>query len=220
MVARFSTVVLDVDSTLSGVEGIDWLAGRRGPVTAEFVRQLTQRAMNGELTLEEAYAQRMELVAPTLAEVHALADCYRARVAPGAQASIALLHRSDVRVVAISGGLREAILPLARDIGIEDDDVHAVGVRFTEGGDYLGYDRSSPLTTQLGKAALLNGLALSRPILAVGDGSTDLAMKTGGAADTFAAFVGYVRREQVVASADGVLASFAELAPFVMSAPS
>ena len=84
MVARFSTVVFDVDSTLSGVEGIDWLAERRGAVTAAVVRQLTQRAMNGDVALEEAYAQRMELVAPTLAEVHALADCYLANVAPGA----------------------------------------------------------------------------------------------------------------------------------------
>lgn len=220
MVARFSTVVLDADSTLSGVEGIDWLAERRGAVTAEFVRQLTQRAMTGDVTLEDAYAQRMELVAPTLAEVHALAECYRAKVATGARASVTQLRRSDVRVVVISGGLREAILPLTRDLGIEDDDVHAVDVRFTEHGDYLGYDRSSPLTTQQGKAVLLNGLALSRPILAVGDGSTDLAMKTGGAADQFAAFVGFVRREPVIASADGVLASFAELAPFVMSEPS
>ena len=35
---KFASVVLDVDSTLCGVEGIDWLAQRRGPEMADRVR--------------------------------------------------------------------------------------------------------------------------------------------------------------------------------------
>ena len=39
--ASFATVVLDVDSTLSGIEGIDWLAERRGPELAATIVALT-----------------------------------------------------------------------------------------------------------------------------------------------------------------------------------
>ena len=65
-----------------------------------------------------------------------------------------------------------------------------------------------------GKLTVVRGLSLPRPILAVGDGNTDLAAKP--AVDAFAAYVGYVRRETVVAGADFVIASFAEIAELVL----
>ena len=42
---RFGTVVLDVDSTISGIEGIDWLASRRGEIISRRVSSLTEEAM-------------------------------------------------------------------------------------------------------------------------------------------------------------------------------
>jgi phosphoserine phosphatase len=44
---RFASVFLDVDSTLCGVEGIDFLAQRRGPDVAARVTEATERAMRG-----------------------------------------------------------------------------------------------------------------------------------------------------------------------------
>ena len=46
---RYRSVILDVDSTLCGVEGIDWLARQRGADVAEQTALLTQRAMAGEI---------------------------------------------------------------------------------------------------------------------------------------------------------------------------
>ena len=57
--------------------------------------------------------------------------------------------------------------------------------------------------------------ALPRRILAVGDGATDLAIRP--AVDAFAAFTGFVRRAPVVASADVVIDSFAQLVELVLS---
>ena len=213
---RFSTVVLDVDSTLTGVEGIDWLAERRDAETAAFARRLTDDAMNGRLALEDAYSLRLERIAPTLEEVHALAQAYRASLAAGAGGAIERLRRSGVRVIAISGGLREAVVPLCRAVSLADDDVFAVAVEWDAQGRYVAFDRASPLVSQHGKAEILRGLALPRPVLAVGDGSTDLAMKTAGAADTFAAYTEFANRPSVVVAADHVLASFDELLTFVL----
>jgi phosphoglycolate phosphatase-like HAD superfamily hydrolase len=53
-------------------------------------------------------------------------------------------------------------------------------------------------------------------MLAVGDGSTDLAMKAGGAADTFSAYTEFVNRPSVAVAADHVLTSFDELLTFVL----
>ena len=54
---RFASVVLDVDSTLCGVEGVDWLAQRRGADVAARTRALTERAMNGEIPLDSVYGE-------------------------------------------------------------------------------------------------------------------------------------------------------------------
>ena len=49
----YATIVFDVDSTLSAIEGIDELAEAAG--MRKEVSQLTNRAMRGEIPLESVY---------------------------------------------------------------------------------------------------------------------------------------------------------------------
>jgi phosphoserine phosphatase len=212
---QFASVVLDVDSTVSAIEGIDWLAARRGPELAREVTAMTDRAMRGEIALDAVYGDRLALIQPTRAEVDALAEAYLATVAPGAGGVIGRLLGAGVRVVLVSGGLREAILPTARALNLADDDVHAVGVRFARDGTYAGFDERSPLATQGGKPRVVEALALPAPVLAVGDGSTDLAIRP--VVQAFAAFTGFVAREPVVLGADHVIDSFARLEALVLA---
>jgi HAD superfamily phosphoserine phosphatase-like hydrolase len=208
-------VVIDVDSTLAGIEGIDWLATRRGPELAREVASLTERAMTGEMPLERVYGLRLTMVAPSRDDVGALSAAYRNAVAPGAAAAIRRMRAAGVTVALVSGGVREAILPLARELGLPAAAVHAVSVRFDGSGAYVGYDEKSPLSTQTGKESIVRDLDLPRPLLAVGDGATDAAMR--GAADAFAAYTGFVRRAAVIAAADLEIASFDRLAEIVLA---
>lgn len=210
---RFASVILDADSTLAGIEGIDWLAGRRGPEVTKEVADLTDDAMAGLVPLESVYARRLELITPSRGEVGELAQAYVDVVAPDAAAALGELRRGGVELRVVSGGLRPALLPLARVLGFADGEVHAVEVRFDPQGRYAGMV-PSPLATQAGKAQVARTLALPRRILAVGDGATDLAMRPE--VDAFAAYVGFVRRDAVVAGADFTVASFAELAGVVL----
>jgi phosphoserine phosphatase len=210
----FRSVVLDVDSTLSGVEGIDWLAARRGADVAARIAQLTERAMSGEITLDQIYGQRLVLVQPSVADVEALSRAYVAALAPGAAEALRLWHEAGVRVTLVSGGLRHAISPLASSLGVGDDDLHAVAVYWDADGSYTGFDTGSPLTTHQGKARIVADLGLPGPVLAVGDGATDLAMKP--VVEKFVAFTGFVRRDAVVSNADHVAAAFYELTEIVL----
>ncbi len=212
---RYASVVLDADSTLAGIEGIDWLSARRDPEVRRKVEAFTTRAMNGELTLDEVYARRLTLIQPTALDVRALAHAYVNAVAPGAADAVAALHAAGVEVHVISGGLRAALLPMTRLLGVADDRVHAVELQLDADGRFEDI-LPTPLMTQDGKAIVLEHLALPRPILAVGDGSTDLAMAP--AVDAFAAYIGFVRRDAVVASASLVLDSFAALIAHALSA--
>ena len=210
----FRSVVIDVDSTLAGIEGIDWLAARRGPELASEVANITARAMAGEVLLEQVYGLRLAMIAPSRDDIGALSTAYRGAVAQGAAVTIRRMRDSGVSVTLVSGGIREAILPLARELGLPASAVHAVSIRFDASGAYAGYDARSPLATQGGKENIVRDLELARPILAVGDGATDAAMR--GAADAFGVFTFFVRRPAVIAAADIEIHSFARLAEIVL----
>ena len=213
-VSRYRSLILDVDSTLCGIEGVDWLARRRGPDVARRIAETTDRAMSGEIPVEAVYGERLALVLPSRRDVSDLAQAYRDALAPGAADAIHALRAADVRVVLVSGGLRQAILPVALELGFAEGDLHAVDVRWHESGEYAGFDGTSPLTTQHGKLDVVRSAALPEPALAVGDGATDLAMRPAVAA--FAAFTGFVRRDTVVLGADYVCGSFGDLLALAM----
>jgi len=205
------TVVFDADSTLVGIEGIDWLAEGRSAAVGERIATLTAEAMAGTRPLEGVYGERLAAVAPSVEEIAALGEAYVGAVAPGAAELVRDLQRSGIRTVIVSGGLHDALVPLGAHLGIPAADVHGVAVRFAADGAYADYDRASPLTQQGGKATLVAGLGLQRPIVAVGDGSTDLMIRSAGAADLFVAYFGFARRDAVVHEADFRCANYGAL---------
>ncbi len=212
--ARFGTVIFDCDSTLSTVEGIDELAAGRPEITA-----LTDAAMRGEVPLEEVYGRRLAVVRPDRARVEALGAQYVATLVPGARATVAALCAAGVRVRVVSGGVRPAVLALARALGLNDEDVAAVELRFAPDGSYAGYDEASPLARSGGKTVVIRAWRpeLPGPVLLVGDGMTDLEARP--AVDAFAAFTGVAARAPVVAGADYVVADMAAVQRLVLGEP-
>lgn len=195
----FDIVCFDCDSTLSRVEGIDELARREG--LFDEVAALTDKAMNGELALEDVYAHRLAMIKPNHAAIDWLADLYIQEMVDGVQETIKALLEQGTQVHIISGGLRQAILPLARHLGLREDQVHAVDVLFDEQGDYQDFSRHSALAMSGGKARVCRRLRMRFPSLAmVGDGKTDLEAKEAGA--YMIGFGGVVRRSLVEEQAD------------------
>jgi phosphoserine phosphatase len=213
-VSRFNSIILDVDSTLSDVEGIDWLAAQRGPEIEAWSAGLTEKAMQGEIPIEAVYGERMRIVKPTLPEIQELGKIYIERMATRAIETIGEFRANDVEVVMVSGGLRQAILPLARELGVGEENVYAVSVFFDQGGGYAGFDDASLLTRQSGKRTIVGQMDLKGPILAVGDGMTDCEIKS--VVQGFAAFTGFTRREAVIDQADYVIENFDQLRDLVL----
>lgn len=213
--SRFNSVIFDVDSTLSAVEGIDWLASLRGRDIEAWSAALTEKAMQGEIPIEAVYAERMRIVKPTFSEIQELGTVYVEQMALRAAETMADLRAHDVEVVMVSGGLREAILPLARALGVEEESVYAVSVFFDDHGQYAGFEEASLLTRQNGKRITVGQMELRGPILAVGDGMTDCEIKP--VVQGFAAFTGFTRREAVIERADYVIEDFDQLRDLILS---
>lgn len=211
---RFNSVILDVDSTLSAIEGIDWLAAKRGTEAEAAVAALTEQAMQGSIPLEAVYGARLRMVHPTVTEIAELSRVYIQEIAPYAKEAIAEMSAKNVEIVLVSGGLREAILPLAVEAGVKEKNLHAVSVVFDVNGNYEGFDEASALTRQNGKRKVVKQLELNGPTLAVGDGMTDCEIRP--AVEGFAAYTGFVRRAAVIKQADYVVEDFRELRELVL----
>jgi phosphoserine phosphatase len=196
---RFDVVCFDFDSTLTRLEGIDELARRAGVEDA--IAPLTTAAMDGSIPLDAVYGKRLEIVRPDREAIAWLAVRYRDAMMPGCRETIAALKEAGAGVHIVSGGIRGAILPFAADVGVPDNAVHAVEISFKADGSFAGYDRTSPLATPGGKAAVCRKLATNgRSVALVGDGVTDLAARDAGA--FVVGFGGVAERDAVRERAD------------------
>jgi phosphoserine phosphatase len=209
----YGTVAFDCDSTLSAMEGIEELARGNAEIAA-----LTQQAMEGRIALEEVYGRRLEIVRPGRAAVEALGGRYVERLLPNAERVVRALRSLEKRVLIVSGGLLPAVRALGAALGLPEECVVAVAVRFDREGRYAGFDRTSPLARGGGKIEVLRGLRRPGERLAlVGDGATDL--EAAPEADRFVAFGGVERRAGVLAAARVrcLDPDFRSLAPHLLS---
>ena len=195
----FAVVVFDCDSTLTAVEGVDELARRQG--LGDEVSTLTAAAMHGEVSLEDVYRKRLDLIRPDATALDWLGREYVARLVPGAAETIRILRGLGKEVHIVSGGFRQAVVVLADALGIAADHVHAVQIVLDGQGGYRSFDQSSPLARSGGKAEICAMLATAgNAVVAVGDGVTDLEMREGGA--WVIGFGGVAARPAVRAGAD------------------
>jgi phosphoserine phosphatase len=188
----YETIVFDCDSTLCALEGIDELAG----ANAEAVSELTRRAMDGEVPLDEVYGRRLDMIAPTRADLERVAARYVEELVPGVPELFRTLERAGKRLAIVSGGLRPAVLAVADALGVDHASVHAVDIHFDEKGAYAGYETDSPLARSGGKLDVLSTIAAGKGAVAlVGDGVTDLEALPAIA--RFIAWGGVVHRDEV-----------------------
>jgi phosphoserine phosphatase len=176
---NFDIICFDCDSTLSKIEGIDELAKRVG--LGEQLSKLTNDAMNGIVPLEAVYQQRLSLIRPDKTSIDWVAGLYISEIVDGVKDVFATLLAQGKEVHIISGGLRQAILPLAAILGLAENRVHAVDIYFNEDGSYQNYEQNSPLARTGGKADIVSALKGQRSLVVIGDGKTDMEAKQAGA---------------------------------------
>ena len=104
-------LLLDCDSTLSSIEGIDELGRLRGSETFKAVEDMTNAAMDGGTPMEAIFAKRLDIIKPTKAELEAIGAKYIATVEPTAKATLDQLRAAGWKIAIVSGGFTQAILP-------------------------------------------------------------------------------------------------------------
>ncbi len=212
----YSSIVFDCDSTLSEIEGIEELVAGSGEV-ARKVQALTQAAMEGRVSLESVFAERLRIAQPSAGDMATVAQRYIETVLPGAPELVRGLRLLGKRVIVVSGGLLPAVRPFGEWLGVDPGEIFAVDLTFTAEGSYESFDESSPLAQSGGKYVQLKALDLAGDAALVGDGMTDLEGQPLVA--RFIAFAGVEARPAVVDRADAsvTIPDFAALVPLLLS---
>ncbi|BDA43327.1 probable glycerol-3-phosphate dehydrogenase [NAD(+)], cytoplasmic at C-terminar half [Coccomyxa sp. Obi] len=214
-------VCFDVDCTVTQQDSLDLLAEFLG--RGDQVAQLTDKAMNGEVSLEEALRDRLRIIDCTPEELTSFIQAYppTTRLTKGVSKLISALQARGKAVYLISGGFREMILPFARELGIPPTNVFANRINWQVDDEtglvtrMVGFDERELTSRQGGKPAAIAQLREMYPyetIAMVGDGITDLeAVEMTGGADIFIGYGGVVVRDAVRDGADWFVNDFEDL---------
>ncbi len=194
---QFDNVIFDLDSTLVSIEGIDEL-GRMVGKESE-IQALTNAAMRGDVTLEEVFEKRLQIIQPTLLHLKKLSQLYCDSITEGAVELIAMLKKRGKNIFIVTGGYRNAITKVVKKLGVKSEHVFANELRFDIKGTYVGFQKNIPLWKNHGKAQIALKILKQFPgkNIVIGDGMSDLEI--GLVAGTFIYYGGHVWRENIAA---------------------
>jgi D-3-phosphoglycerate dehydrogenase / 2-oxoglutarate reductase len=208
--------IIDFDSTFTKVEGLDELANiaLAGSANQEKVvqqiRDLTEQGMNGEITFSEALSRRIELLKANRSHIEKLVDFLHTQVSESFQRNEKFLREYADKILIVSGGFKEFIVPIVTSMGIKEANVYANTFVFDAEDNIIGVDENNVLAHAKGKVKLLTSLNLEGDVYAIGDGYTDYELRASGLANRFYAFTENVEREKVTAKADHIVPSLDE----------
>lgn len=188
-------ITWDCDSTLSHIEGIDWMAAQCG--VGDQVAAMTQLAMSHQGVDVSLYERRLSLVRPSKALLNQVQAAYWQWVAPDAALVIAMLKALGKSVWVLSAGLQHPVAAFVTRLGVERDCVQAVATQHDQNGAYLDFDRSALMIQPGGKAEAIAALKsrYNGAVAHIGDGVNDLEVLP--TADRFIGYGGAVIRGQV-----------------------
>lgn len=172
---RKSMLLADMDSTMIEQECIDELAEVAG--VGAHVREITARAMNGELDFEGALIERVALLKGLDAGVIDEVLASRISYMPGGKALVATMQANGAHCVLVSGGFTAFTAKVAADLGFDENRANTLLI---EAGRLTG-EVARPILGREAKIDALRAISARRGIghadvIAVGDGANDLGM--------------------------------------------
>lgn len=208
--------VIDFDSTFTKVEAFDVLADislsdhpEKESRKARIV-EITNRGMDGSISLRESLEKRLELLAPNKKHLPFLIAKLKSSISESFKRNKEFFQQHAENIYIISNGFREFIEPIVTDFGVRPENILANEFRFDEAGKVIGFDENNPLSANGGKVEQLRKLNLPGDVYVIGDGYTDYEIKHAGLANKFFAFTENVERETVKSKADHITPSLDE----------
>ncbi|APX13055.1 phosphoserine phosphatase SerB [Tateyamaria omphalii] len=172
---RKKMLLADMDSTMIQQECIDELADVAG--VGDRVKDITARAMNGELDFEAAIRERVGLLKDLPESVIGDVLATRITMMPGGSTVLATMKAHGAYAALVSGGFTAFTSAVAAHLGFDENRANTL---LAEDGVLTG-DVGVPILGQQAKVDALEEITArlgitEADVLAVGDGANDLGM--------------------------------------------
>ena len=174
---RKKMLLADMDSTMIQQECIDELADVAG--VGARVKDITARAMNGELDFEGALIERVGLLKDLDVSVIQTVIDSRITFMPGGKELLATMKAKGAYAALVSGGFTAFTGYVAASHGFDENRANTLIVE----GDKLTGEVGRPILGREAKVDALNEITArlglsAQDVMAVGDGANDLGMLT------------------------------------------
>ncbi|WP_278922092.1 MULTISPECIES: phosphoserine phosphatase SerB [Pseudophaeobacter] len=174
---RKKMLLADMDSTMIEQECIDELAEEAGVGTR--VKEITARAMNGELDFDGALTERVALLKGLPETVITQVLDNRISLMPGGRQLLATMKANGAYAALVSGGFTAFTTRIATELGFDENRANTLLV--AEGK--LTGEAGRPILGRQAKVEALEQITkklsiTEAEVIAVGDGANDLGMLT------------------------------------------
>lgn len=172
---RKKMLLADMDSTMIQQECIDELADEAG--VGERVKEITARAMNGELDFEGALTERVGLLKGLPETIIAQVLDSRITLMPGGKELLATMKAEGGYCALVSGGFTAFTARVAEQLGFDENRANTLTI--VEGA--LSGEVGQPILGREAKVQALEEITArlgisEADVIAVGDGANDLGM--------------------------------------------
>jgi phosphoserine phosphatase len=174
---RKQMLLADMDSTMIQQECIDELAEEAN--VGPYVKDITTRAMNGELDFDAALIERVALLKGLPEQIIAKVLNDRITFMPGAKTLLATMKANGAYAALVSGGFTAFTTRVASELGFDEHRANTLNIADgqlsgTVGLPILGREAKVQALVEI--SAQLN--ISETDVIAVGDGANDLGMLT------------------------------------------
>ena len=207
-------IIIDFDSTFITEESLDELAKYKlrdqpdSQTMLNKIKSLTNAGMNGDIPFKQSLDERMEVLNLNRSDINSVSKILSECVTPSFTKNKPFFIENNNKIIILSGGFKELIVPIVDDFGISSSNVFANDFIYNSSEQITGINQDNIMSKNGGKVKQSKLLSIHGTVHVIGDGYTDYEIKLDGPATHFFAFTENVERKNICELADLTLSNF------------
>ena len=207
-------IIIDFDSTFITEESLDELAKYKlrdqpdSQTMLNKIKSLTNAGMNGDIPFKQSLDERMEVLNLNRSDINSVSKILSECVTPSFTKNKSFFIENNNKIIILSGGFKELIVPIVDDFGILSSNVFANDFIYNSSEQITGINQDNIMSKNGGKVKQSKLLSIHGTVHVIGDGYTDYEIKLDGPATHFFAFTENVERKNICELADLTLSNF------------